>query len=209
MPYYRKKYIRTVGKQKYQQAIRSYTSPIQLPYTNEQIAPGYTWARWGRLDSVNLLSNKADEDQYIPPMLKFRHLRVTFSFPSIPAGGQLHAVKCFILFIPQGITPSFTMDTYTQNVGQGPNGQVIQRTICKHEISGTIKDHPEWVLAQKSTRINTTESTQVTLRPQFTRNLHSGDRIITVVLFLFDENTINHRPMYKYNTDWSYCARVN
>lgn len=205
MPYYRRKYIKAVGKQKYQQAIRSLTCSVQLPYQNEVIAAGLEWANWGRVNSAIILENKPDENRYVPPMMKFRHLRVTFSFPSLPIGGRICAVKCYIIFVPQGIDASFSLDTEMRQVPQQHN----MVRICKHEIAGTIRDHPEWVLCQKSTRINTTETTQVTLRPQFTRNLHTGDKIIAATVWLFDQNDINRPNLYKYNLDWSYCARVN
>lgn len=208
MPYYRRKYIKTVGKQKYQQAIRSLTCSVQLPYTNEVLAGGLEWANWGRVNSAVILENKPDENRYVPPMMKFRHLRVTFSFPSLNQGGRICAVKCYIIFIPQGIDATFSLDTEVRQQPQQGGQQQLVRT-CKHEIAGTIKDHPEWVLCQKSTRINTTETTQVTLRPQFSRNLHSGDQIIAATVWLFEQNDVNQRQLYKYNVDWSYCARVN
>lgn len=156
MPYYRRRIaIKAAGKQHYSTQLQQINGQIQ-------IAQGTGM----NVHVQHILANNVNQAQFIPPMMKVKHVRVQFQTPPIPLNAaQIMNWRVFVMFAPEG---------YDVGAGQfqlSPQGHFV----------GPIADHPEYIMGWGNIKVSSSESSyQGSIRCRLNRNLHSGDRIVAV-----------------------------
>lgn len=86
------------------------------------------------------------------PILKVRHPSYTLIIPQSPNSSYGSYIELFMVFIPQGITPS----------------------------NDLINNHPEWIMARRVVTIIQGATTYTYMKSPLTRNLNSGDKIVVM-----------------------------
>ena len=87
----------------------------------------------------------------------------------------LLSARAMFIYLPQGCTFNYpTKSSMEEN----------------SDMTGTIYEHPEWVMAEKYFSFNTNSLNQMTLTSKLKRNLLSSDRIVLVIEVLADQGII-------------------
>ena len=185
MPYYRRstRYsTKAIGRQKFS------------PFCGSKLLIGNIQGQNNFTNSVgvDLIENTAQSPNFVPPVMKVRHLKVTFSTPPFAANvlPAIASIRLYIVFLPQGVD-------FIPPVG---NQQGL--------LNGTLSNHPEWIMGQRDVPIRDgTSPISATLNSYQKRNLNSGDKIIAVAQFIYAAGM----PAMQVSTLWqySYSSRSN
>lgn len=118
----------------------------------------------------DLIQAEADNG-FVPGMTKkIKHLNIevsrTFTNPNSELFKYLTKMKCYIMYLPQGVPFN---GTYDQHSG----------------VAETIAHHPEWIIAEKILNCNyhsdSSYVSNITVKCKLSRNLKSGDKIVCVL----------------------------
>lgn len=210
MPYIRRyRYgTRAAGRQKYSVFRKQGLSAVltvqqnqqgwsagQLPAVNGVAVENDCW----RASSTLLIENLASGNTYVPPVLRISHLSCNISFEALPVAAIPNIVnmRFYLVYLPEGYNPYFTWPA-------------VANSPTTYNVLGTLTDHPEWILAERTLSPLTNGGTTVTLSSRLKRNLNSGDKIslITVVNYARGYGLFNINDL-KMIMNWKYAARTN
>ena len=143
---------------------------------------------------------KANTDTVFQPGLtkKIKHLKIEIARSFVNDNAILHKslikMKCYVLYMPQGVSFSTAIDSLTG-------------------LSETIANHPEWVIAEKVLNCNfksdASTVTNAMINCKLSRNLKSGDQICLVTATTYDTSAIGDNDIstmsIPYNIEWNYA----
>lgn len=133
--------------------------------------------------------------------LKVKHLKCeitrSFFFEDIDMYKALIKMKAYIVYLPEGVVFSKTVNTETG-------------------MSQTLSQHPEWILGEKMLNINYKSDSQyvssTTVKMKLNKNLRSGDNICVVLATTFDTEQLGDKDWSAYkipvNLEWSYASAL-
>lgn len=168
----------------------------QIPATAAGVPiPNDSW----RGSTQTLIENLATTNTFVPPILRVSHLSCNISIQPIPAAAISHIIsfRFFLIYIPEGYTTFFSWP----NVANSPT---------TYNVLGTLSDHPEWILAEKTMTPHTNGGTTVSLGTRLKRNLNSGDKICLMIVANYSQGlAIFNQAELPMILNWRYAARTN
>lgn len=135
-----------------------------------------------------LAANKTESNAPTPVVVKTGNFKLQADLYSFNQSGSVSGrpeVKCFIVFVPQGMEPT----TYTA-------------------AAGIINNHPEWIMAWKvvdtgAVGLNATvDFNRFAMSSRLKRNLNSGDSILCILLVdgIMPQTTVKVKGMCQFWT---------
>ena len=194
MPIRRRTYYRA-AKQSY--SVYKNTRPINIP--TPHAADNIPNNRIIRSASVIVCQNAANNGNYIPPVMKVKHVRVQCTIPPVPAAivqGCLQ-IRFVVLYVPEGM-----------NVQIHPRLDNAQPQNQLYVTAGTLDDHPEWIMGERVINFNAQGSTLTSINCRVNRNLKSGDMVVLVAVAYFNNN-FNDAVGIPVISTISYACRAN
>lgn len=168
----------------------------QIPATAAgQPIPNDCW----RGSSQVLIENLASGNTFVPPILRVSHLSCSISIPPIALNAIAHIIsfRFFMVYIPEGYNTFYSWPA-------------VANSPTTYNVLGTLADHPEWILAEKTMSPLTNGGTTVSLGTRLKRNLNSGDKICLMIVANYSQGlgllNVNELTMI---LNWRYAARTN
>ena len=156
--------------------------------------PNNSW----RANYSVLVENINSQNTYVPPVMKISHLSVNVAYPPVqnPANAGIIGYRFLLMFIPQGYEIKFLWPA-------------VQNGDQSYEVLGTVNDHPEWILAERSISPQAQNGQTITLSTRgLRRNLNSGDKICLIAIGSYITNQFINQDI-PLILNWRYAARTN
>lgn len=184
MPFKKRYYTKAVGRQRF--ASFTQLKSMRMPL-NGGVAHGV----------ITLVNNEVNQNQYVPPVMKVKCLKAQLTAPACPAPiiQNTGMFRGYLMYLPQGVNFQVGL--------QQLNGDLV--------LTGTIEQHPEWIMAQKNIYISADTTNAVYITSPLTRNLQSGDRIVLILIHYSQGPNPQQIAGINIpiNVITNYCARSN
>lgn len=206
----RRKYpVRTAGKQKYSIVRSSILDIVAGPFLRDGLNAQTRTYVTSSLTTI-VMNNKTNA-VYAPPIYKVKHLKFNISFPSTEIFDDIFQVRQVVFFLPENVPfdgSAELVDVNHQNLGQPGH---VPRWFPSYRLLGTYNAHPEWIMMDRVLPIHETSSTSFNLSTRLSRNLNSGDQIVSVLYVYWKPHMQLQAaaPNLGVVLSWSYATRSN
>lgn len=184
MPYKKRYYTKAVGRQRFASftQLKSMVMPL-----NGGVSHG----------TITIVENTTNQAQYVPPVMKVKCLKAQLTAPACPQQiiQNTGMFRAYLMYMPQGVN---------FQIGLQPVGNDLT-------LTGTIEQHPEWIMAQKNIYISADTTNALYITSPLTRNLQSGDRIALILIHYTQgpNQQATNGVNIPINIITNYCARSN
>lgn len=191
MPIRRRGYYRA-AKQSYSVYKNTRALTIATPHGNDNINNN----RIIRSTSIVMARNAVANGNYIPPVMKVKHVKVQVTIPPVDQNILQGCIQMrfVVVFLPEGM-----------NLTVEPQ---IVNNVQQYTTTGTLDDHPEWIMGERLINFNSVGSTLTSINCRINRNLKTGDSIAVVGIAYF-QNGFNQNSNIPCICSCSYACRSN